>query len=87
MLDNMMNSSGKKNKQIKEKQENAQNLRMNWHIPNQSGVSQDKFEKNSPVKKELQNSCHGLLSFEKIKKNKKECKGHATGKNKKRRNA
>ena len=77
----------KKNKQIQENQEHQQKLRMNWHIPNQSGGSQDKFEKNSPVKKELQSSCHGLLSSEKIKKNKKECKRHATGKNKKRRNA
>jgi len=87
MLDNMMNSSGKKTNRYKRNKINQQNLRMNWHIPNQSGISQDKFEKKSPVKKELQNSCHGLLSFEKIKKNKKECKGHATGKNKKRRNA
>jgi hypothetical protein len=60
---------------------------LNWHILNQSGVSQDKFEKKSPVKKELQSSCHGLLSSEKIKKNKKECKGHAREKKKKRRNA
>jgi hypothetical protein len=46
MLDNMMNSSGKKNKQIQEKQEEEQKLRMNWYIPNQSGGSQDKSEKS-----------------------------------------
>jgi len=34
--------SQKKNKQIEEKQENAQKLRMNWHILNQT---QDKLEK------------------------------------------
>jgi hypothetical protein len=37
-----MNSLGKKNKQIQEKQDHQQKLRMNWHILNQT---QDKSEK------------------------------------------
>jgi len=42
--------------------------------------SQDKIGSPSAIKKELQRPCHRVLSFEKIKRNKKECKGHARGK-------
>ena len=42
--------------------------------------SQDKIGSPPAIKKELQRPCHRVLSFEKIKRNKKECKGHARGK-------